>query len=208
VLKIIRAALVVPVVLAAACSSTADLATSSSLPMSTTGVTASTVQPIEDVSVGMPCDAAGRIGLTSDGSQLLCSASTASGEALDSPVWREAAGRDLVEDSSLTPSELDAIAAAREIDPMLESEADHALVIMISEYAATMELAADSGVSVDEAFYRLVDGAVAQNGFSLERGVAMTQAMVAASTFFLPEDNPGHRYVVEMITWMDSLADE
>jgi hypothetical protein len=53
-----------------------------------------------------------------------------------------------------------------------------------------------------------VDGAVAQNGFSLERGVAMTQAMVAATTFFLPDDNPGHRYVVDMITWMDNLADE
>jgi hypothetical protein len=91
---------------------------------------------------------------------------------------------------------------------MLEGEADHALVIMISEYAATMELAADSGVSVDEAFYRLVDGIVAQNGFSVERGVTFTQAVVAASIFLLADDNPGHRYVVDMITWMDSIADE
>jgi hypothetical protein len=79
---------------------------------------------------------------------------------------------------------------------------------MISEYAATMELAADSGMSVDEAFYRLVDGVAAQNGFSLDRGVAMTQAMVASSIFILTDENPGHRYAVDMITWMDSLADE
>ena len=165
------------------------------------------MQPVQGVEVGEECPGSkGRIGLTSSNQQLLCSGSTASGEPLGVPQWRDAAGRDFATNPAFTDQEAQAVDVARELDPDLQGEGDHAVAIMVAEYALALNAASNAGFPVDEAFWNLVDGAVASNGWSEQRGVDFTIAMIVASTYLLADSDPGFQYAQDMSAYLDSLS--
>ena len=72
------------------------------------------------------------------------------------------------------------------------------MAIMVAEYALALNAASNAGFPVDEAFWNLVDGVVAANGWSEQRGVDFTIAMIVASTYLLADSDPGFQYAQDM----------
>lgn len=168
---------------------------------------ATTVQPTTSAVIGQPCDEPGRIGLNTEGQQLLCSGTSLTGQVLAVPAWRDAVARDLGSDPAFTVAEQDAIDLALSVEPLLAGTGDHALLVFLYEYAGTMELAADSGIGPDEAFIRLVEGHAAQNGFTMEKSLGITLGMVAGAAILLEPNSPARNYTMDMLDWATDPID-
>ena len=148
--------------------------------------------------VGEACTNPGQIGLTTDGTALLCSESALDGSLLSSPKWRLPASEDVQVSEE---RERSAVALAREVAPILNEQGDGAVLLGLNEYAAALRLAIERNTSPEETFSSLATGWAAQNDATLEDGALFTLAMLAGVEALLPHDDPAQAYATATIDW-------
>jgi hypothetical protein len=159
----------------------------------------STVAPVVGVSIGSVCDTPGVLGVTGTGTVVLCSETSLGDESLDAPVWRETAAGDV--SAELSVAESVAVAAAKQISPVLALSGDHAVLIFIEETAAALVIASDAGVFPGDTFLNLVNGVGNSNNLTNDEAALVTIGVLAGVQFLVGADDPVTPYADQMVEW-------
>jgi hypothetical protein len=152
------------------------------------------------VEIGAPCANGGVLGKTADGIPVLCSGSELDGTILDSPVWREtASGDDLP--LILGARESSAVALVKEMAPRLAQDGDHAVLVIIEEFAATARLASEREYPLDEGFMNLVDGVQDANSLSYKDSMQLIEAYLEGVVALKDPQDVASVYAARELDW-------
>lgn len=163
--------------------------------------TTTTESPESDVAVlGQPCSPPGRFAETADGESAICSATTAEGESLATPVWRLAAGdtsRGLGEEEAAAVELVRQTFAAHPAGGEWPED-DETTLLFVNEIASAARVASQQGLEPASTFTSLVNGYSGANGVSTgEATAAITGLVLGVAELF--EGEPAGIFASEML---------
>jgi hypothetical protein len=107
----------------------------------------------------------------------------------------------------LSATQAEAVAAAKELSPVLVTSGDQAVLIFIEETAAAMSLASESGVAPGESFSNLVNGLMGANDLTSEDAVGVTMGVLTGVILLKGADDPTAIYSAAAIEWLRSQVE-
>ncbi|MGD2043060.1 MAG: hypothetical protein PVJ28_05360, partial [Acidimicrobiia bacterium] len=172
--------------------------------------TTTTVEIETDLAVmGQPCSPPGRFAQTSDGDSAICSATTAEGEALATPVWRLASGdafRGLTDDQEAAVGVVRSAYAAHPGGGEWPAD-DETTLLFVNEIAAATRVASQQELVPAETFNSLVNGYAGANGVGSEEATAAITGLLLGVTELFEGETAGD-YASEMLEAVIDSVDE